>query len=444
MMQERMKDEGRRMKGRRVPRDRYASISSFILPPSSFDSHRRRGTILIVVLILTVVLTSMTIVLCRAARVELLASANHVSASRAVAVEKAAEQYAIQQIVENDQEVFTLDETYFEAVPVGSNSATPTGYFWLVRPDFGDTNLPLYGLIDESARLNINYATSDMMQQMGMTAELADSIVDWRDTDSETTGSDGAEDDYYAAKPNPYTAKNAPFESIEELLLVKGASPQVLYGQNYGRAGAAQSSSRRGGGISGGSIGGGSVLGDELAMYGLFDYITVYSKSTDTAGGGGQGGGGATGGGGGGGAGGTATVTGKINVLTAPREVLLALPGLDDTDVASLIQARSGQTDTSFVQSTLGSKAAGVMQYITGETKQFSADIVAVSADGRAFKRVRVVIDASNATYPPKIVYRRDITAEGWPLDPGILDSLRTGNGPGTGGLGTVLGAAMR
>ncbi len=383
----------------------------------------------------------MTIVLCRAARVELLASANHVSASQAASVEKAGEQYAIQQIVQNDQDVFQLAETYFEAVPVGSTAATPSGYFWFVRPDLGDANLPLYGLIDESSKLNITYATSDMMQQMGITAELADSIVDWRDADSEITGSDGAEDEYYAAKPVPYTAKNEPFETLEELLLVKGASPQVLYGQNYGLPGAAAANSRRGGFGVGAST---SVLGDELAMYGLFDYITVYSKSSDTAqgGGGGAGGGGATGGAGGNG--GATAVTGKINVLTAPREVLMALPGLEESDVASLIQARSGQTDIEFVQTTLGAKAGAVTQYITGETKQFSADIVAVSADGRAFKRVRIVIDASDAMYPPKIVYRRDITAEGWPLDPAILASLRAGNGPGAGGLGSVLSGAMR
>ena len=151
------------------------------------------------------------------------------------------------------------------------------------------------------------------------------------------------------------------FETIEELLLVKGASPQVLYGAELRRSGAAQSSRRSGGIFGGGGFGGSSsVLGDELAMYGLFDYITVYSKSTDTAGGGGQGGGGRTGGGGGGGAGGAATVTGKINVLTAPREVLLALPGLDDTDVASLIQARPGRPTPALCSPPSALKAAGV------------------------------------------------------------------------------------
>ena len=91
----------------------------------------------------------------------------------------------------------------FQAVPVGANSATPYRLLLVRPPDFGDTSLPIYGLIDESAKLNIDYATSDMMQQMGMTPELADSIVDWRDADSEVTGSDGAEDELLRRQAQP-------------------------------------------------------------------------------------------------------------------------------------------------------------------------------------------------------------------------------------------------
>jgi hypothetical protein len=191
------------------------------------------------------------------------------------------------------------------------------------------------------------------------------------------------------------------------------------------------------------------VIGDTTAMYGLIDFVTVYSKSTATAQGGGQGeggqGGGQAGGGQAGGGGAAATSTaGKINVNTAPREVLLTLPDLDDGDVTSLIQAREGQTGIDWVATALGDKAAGVTPYITGETHQFSADIVAVSADGRAYRRVRIVIDATDTANPPKIIYRRDLTADGWPLDPGVLQSLRAGNGPGSsGGLSTGLGGAL-
>lgn len=55
---------------------------------------------------------------------------------------------------------------------------------------------------------------------------LADCILDWRDTDPETRP-EGAEDFYYKGRPEGYESKDGPFESVEELLLVRGVTPAV-------------------------------------------------------------------------------------------------------------------------------------------------------------------------------------------------------------------------
>jgi hypothetical protein len=68
---------------------------------------------------------------------------------------------------------------------------------------------------------------------------------------------------------------------------------------------------------------------------------------------------------------------------------------------------------------------------ITGKSYQYSADIVAVSGDGRAFKRVRIVVDCQAS--PAKIVYRKDLTSFGWPLQQSIRDTLRLGKPIQTG-----------
>ena len=52
------------------------------------------------------------------------------------------------------------------------------------------------------------------------------------------------------------------------------------------------------------------------------------------------------------------------------------------------------------------------------------------TGDGRAFKRYRAVIDARNS--PPRVLYWRDLTDLGWPLDPAILTELRSGEGIAT------------
>jgi DNA uptake protein ComE-like DNA-binding protein len=89
-----------------------------------------------------------------------------------------------------------------------------------------------YGAIDEARKVNINRAGIKLLQKLFMVVlsfddqkaqELAASIIDWRDPDSELTIPLGsAEASYYRSLKFPYEAKDANFETIEELLLVKG------------------------------------------------------------------------------------------------------------------------------------------------------------------------------------------------------------------------------
>jgi len=123
-------------------------------------------------------------------------------------------------------------------------------------------------------------------------------------------------------------------------------------------------------------------------------------------------------------------ITGRINVNNAPAEVLLCLPGLEQSDVDTLIMERQ-KTDTNldnilWVTEVLSQeKAEAIGSYITTKSLQFSADIVAVSNDGRAFCRYYVVIDTAEGT--PMIIYKQSLHGCGWPLDESILESLRRG-----------------
>ena len=81
-----------------------------------------------------------------------------------------------------------------------------------------------------------------------------------------------------------------------------------------------------------------------------------------------------------------------------------------------------------WVSTAIGqTKAAAVASLITVHSYQFSADIVAVSGNGRAFRRYRAIVDAT--TSPPPVLYWKDLTYLGWPLDPTILTTLRSGTG---------------
>ena len=62
-----------------------------------------------------------------------------------------------------------------------------------------------------------------------MAEDLAYCVIDWRDTDSAFEHpSYGAEEDYYNHLDTPYACKNAPFEVLDELRLVKGMNSAVF------------------------------------------------------------------------------------------------------------------------------------------------------------------------------------------------------------------------
>lgn len=95
-----------------------------------------------------------------------------------------------------------------------------------------------YRITDETARININRATRDvldrLLQEAGVEKTdrdvIVDSIQDWRDPNEEHR-LNGAESDYYLGLPVPYRSKNASFDSVDELLQVKGVTRALLYGR---------------------------------------------------------------------------------------------------------------------------------------------------------------------------------------------------------------------
>jgi len=83
-------------------------------------------------------------------------------------------------------------------------------------------------IVDASSRLNLNTATPQELKALGLEDNIVDAILDWRDKDA-SPSPQGAESEYYDSLPVPYPAKNGPFDTVEELLLVKGVTPELLY-----------------------------------------------------------------------------------------------------------------------------------------------------------------------------------------------------------------------
>ena len=484
---------------------------------------RHRGTILLIAMWVMVILGVVVIIYAGQMRTELLASSNRASANIASTVELGAEQYVLASVDNIDGEADYVLNLPGEALQIGNPQQQQGGYFWLMRPAANEQTYE-FGITDECSKLNLNYANAtEIIQLPGMANPVCDSIVDWVDTDSNSTNNDGAETSYYQSLSEPYSAKNQPMETVEELRLVQGVDDSVLFGIDHNRNGVIESGEMAQGSMPQSSTG-------ISANRGIYPFVTVFSTEPNTdmqgnprinvnalatgaggrntvAGGGRNGGGGRAAGGGGGGttsaAGqqllkvltgamsaskaqaavtaaqnngpfanifdfatkanltvqdltpvsdklsfltGTATTSpGMINVNTAPREVLMTLPGIQQNDVDALISERQRE-DTSSTASIMWvaqalpmNRAAKIGKYLTNRSFIYSADIVAVSFDGRSFKRVRIIVDATAS--PAKIIYRKDLSSSGWPLSLETRQSLREGHGPGPSMQGSVAGS---
>ena len=92
-------------------------------------------------------------------------------------------------------------------------------------------------LMDESGKININRVNEETLRRIftnlaideARRDTLVDSIMDWRD-DDDLHRTNGAESDYYESLTPPYSAKNGPLDSVEDLLWIKGMTPDLFYG----------------------------------------------------------------------------------------------------------------------------------------------------------------------------------------------------------------------
>ncbi|MCH8828794.1 MAG: general secretion pathway protein GspK, partial [Planctomycetes bacterium] len=129
-----------------------------------------------------------------------------------------------------------------------SKPARARGRYAVVSPaeNDPDSKTVRFGLADESGKLNVNTllkmtgdddqgrikAVDILIDATGMDEDTAEAILDWIDKDDETIYSTLEEDEYEG-----YLPKNGPLESLDELLLIPGVTPNLLFGADANRNG---------------------------------------------------------------------------------------------------------------------------------------------------------------------------------------------------------------
>ncbi len=128
-----------------------------------------------------------------------------------------------------------VDTTDPDAVAVDEPAVWLPDGTWHEEPYWGGKYA--VRLIDEGGKISLNRADEALLRKVFETLgldldgqeEVVDAILDWRDSD-DLHRLHGAEDEYYMKLREPYHAKNGPFDSVDELLQVRGITRELFFG----------------------------------------------------------------------------------------------------------------------------------------------------------------------------------------------------------------------
>ncbi len=204
---------------------------------TTFRILNSRGIALILVLWVVTILSVIVLEFCFAMRTELNITKNYKEELEAHAMAEGGVERAVAELVyKNDPRVQQLRKTFkLEEIPTEKKEWMTDGRPYLFSFDRGVCEVRV---TSEAGKVNINLVSEQMLKKilenLGVELEkreiIVDSIMDWRDTD-DFYRINGAENDYYQSLKEPYFCKNGPLSSIEEMLLIRGITPDLFYGR---------------------------------------------------------------------------------------------------------------------------------------------------------------------------------------------------------------------
>ena len=211
------------------------------------DRQKNDGVALVLVLLFVVLLTVLVVEFSYEAQVDASFASNQGSDFEAYLAAKSAVAQGIATLATDLLDAEYNGEPYYD-------SAFDS---WAAGVPFGPANnaMSRTAIYDEYGKINLNalldtsqgeepvereplvnalreFFFMRLLDDADASAEaIIDGILDWIDyNDEDSERPEGAENDYYNGLENPYAAKNGPMDSIEELLLIKGITPKLYFG----------------------------------------------------------------------------------------------------------------------------------------------------------------------------------------------------------------------
>lgn len=325
----------------------------------------QKGVVLVLALVVITILGVLILEFGHLMRMETLMAGHYADRTRAFYLAKSGINFALFLIDRKDNPEYEEEIRKLTALPV----TMPLGA--------GEIS---FEISDERSKINVNHLLKEdgslNRGQVELMLNLFDilnrqyerpifsyamvaAMVDWIDEDDEIVVFDfvivgynrGAESEYYEDLDPPYQAKNAPFDTLCELLLVRGIEEKILYGERVG----------------------------EETFAGLSEYVTVYGD-------------------------------GKININTASSRVLQALDWeIDETLAQNIISHRQESefekvTDIKNVEGITEDIFIRIKDLITTDSGKFFS-VVARGAIGETTEQIKTVIQRTPEG--PEIIYWR-------------------------------------
>jgi len=206
-------------------------------------------------------------------------------------------------------------------------------------------------ILDEAGKIDLNFAREETLEKLlgnlgipePQQGSLAKAIVEWREPkprDKETSSI------YYDSSAAPYRIKHRPFASVEELLLVRGMTREILYGRPQRKKD-----------------------GKPVGRRGVGEFVTVYSGKS------------------------------QININYAEPAVIAALPGLNLDMAERIVQARKAQPFKN---------SGELLQRITAAIPAEAFSSLTTELSGRYCLVATAFVKGSNLRRSIKVVAKRD------------------------------------
>jgi len=244
-----------------------------------------RGTALVLTLLVIITLAGLVLGFAEESGVELTLAGYMKDSSRAYQLARSGVDIALELLARDDDfEMDTFNEEWrqFGSIPLAEGIAEPGVSFY-------------GGMVDENSKININLLRNSegeiderreaqmrrLFVALGLKEELLNPVLDWLDAD-DIERQDGAEGYYYQNLEEPYACANGPFLTVGQIFLVRGMRELEHFGEKKSKR--------------------------------LMDYLTIHSD-------------------------------GKININTAPKEVLQSLSeDMDSALAESIVEYRKEES----------------------------------------------------------------------------------------------------